>query len=115
MIIVTNHQPPYFRPGVRIREAVDMGFVLQSATNPGIAGTGQATVLSARYCTEEESRASMAVPNQQQGQGQGQLAQQQQQQQNPAPQQNEQDSEDGRTWPIRAANLIQRWRQGGEE
>ena len=115
MIIVTNHQPPYFRPGMRIREAVDMSFVLQSATNPGIAGTGQATVLSARYCTEEESRASMAVPNQQQGQGQGQLAQQQQQQQNPAPQQNEQDSEDGRTWPIRAANLIQRWRQGGEE
>lgn len=85
-----------------------MGFVLQGPS-PGIAGTGQATVLSAHYCTEEESRASVPPPNQQQQQ------QAPQQQQGSGPQQNEQENEDGRTWPIRAANLIQRWRQGGDE
>jgi hypothetical protein len=94
---------------VRIREAVDFGFVLESATNANIANTGIATVLSARYCTEEESRASVPPPSQQQQQ------QQQQEAPNEEQQQQQPESEDGRTWPIRAANLIQRWRQGGDE
>ena len=38
--LVGTLTPPYMRQGVRVREAVDFGFVLKSATNPAIANTG---------------------------------------------------------------------------